>query len=313
MFRLPSLSRPQKNEIPQWLAFLSAATKREMMSFATPSSYLYDDYSTEGNEYNYESLSLLEIASYEGKLLHVKIYLADMNPSQEDVLKSFFRALEAQNSDVALLLLKHGNTSDLVATIKLIRTNDPCGTENQAHYLEKIKKSNHYVFRYNPHVIQGNIALILSAALPDPTLFQQLLTHHKIAEQLDDSGLAAFLSATLNADGSAKKDVNKEIIFNLLDIPAIYKYAHARSFDFGHLLNLKRQYTRQEESICQTNSALSLTSLGGLSSRTTSVADFSRPPSVMGTLFGARSGVVTSVMSDPYDLDRPCTPCTPSF
>jgi hypothetical protein len=307
MFRF--IPHPTQTEKPlsQWAAFISAKTKPEMVALATKSDFFYTDYSDKSDEYNFEYLSLLEIAAQEGALFHVTIYLETMNPSEDDVLKSFFRALEAQHTDVALLLLNYKKTSALVVTKNLMH-NDAFATEDLYDYLSIITKSNHYNFRYTPKAAKGNVALIISAGLADPTLFYTLLGYPEIRAQLIDSGLAAFLSATLHTNGASKEAINLEIAFKLLDIPVVYEYADTRPFDFGSLVEkFDKKTMNTKDSISLVDSSLSLTSLSGMSSRTTPIPFFSRPPSVMGTLVSANSRA-TSVMHDPEDSDRPHTP-----
>ena len=307
MFHFASLPIQTENRLPRWSAFLSAETKAEIIALATKSDFFYIDYSNKGQEYNFEYLSLLEIASQEGARFHVTSYLDAMSPSEDDVLKSFFRALEAQHTDVALLLLNYKKTSDLVAKITLVH-NDACSTEHLYNYISVLTKSNHYNFRYTTNAAKGNVALIISAGLADPTLFDTLLEYPKIRAQLTDSGLAAFLSATLDTDGTRKESINLEIAFKLLDITAVNQHANKRLFDFGPLLNnFKQQSMITKDSISPVDSSLSLTSLSGMSSRTTPVPFFSRPPSVLSTLHNADSRA-TSVMHDPEDSDRPNTP-----
>jgi hypothetical protein len=230
-----------KNTPEKLLAFLSAKTDAEILACAEDAQPYYASYPDDSNEGNYDVVTLLEIASEEGKSDHVRVLLESSETEYSAIFRSFYRALEQQQQGIALQLLDHLNVYDL-AKILLVKS-DPLFSERHDHYLNKISKAKHYVFGFNRHAVTGNIALIMAAALPDALLFNQLISYPELNNQLEYSGITAFLSATLNADGGVKASINTAIVFQLLAIPVVKLYAEFRLFDFETLLTGFKQHT----------------------------------------------------------------------
>jgi hypothetical protein len=221
--------------------FLSAKTDAEILACAEDAQPYYASYPDDANEGNYEVVTLLEIASEQGKSDHVRVLLKSSETEYSAVLRSFYRALEQQQQGIALQLLDHLNVYHL-AKVLLVKS-DPLFSERHGHYFKKISKTKHYVFGFNMQAVTGNIALIMAAALPDALLFNQLISYPELNHQLEYSGITAFLSATLNADGDVKASINTAIVFQLLAIPVVKRYAESRLFDFETLLTDFKQHT----------------------------------------------------------------------
>ena len=232
--------RAQHKTPPKLQAFLLAKTDREILARARDAAAYYASYPHGANEYNYEMVSLLEIAAEEGKYDHVRVLLdstvKDFNETEDhEIIRSFYRALESKQQQIALQLLNHIDIPDL-AQIQLIKSNPLC-SEFHGDYLAKISKTRHYTFCFNQYAVTGNIALIMAAALPDALMFNLLSSYPGLNNQLEASGIAAFLSATLDADGDVKKDINTEIAFQLLALPDVLLYALSQPHNFEALVN----------------------------------------------------------------------------
>ena len=260
------------HDIPESLqAFLFAKTDTGIRTGAAGAQPLYASYPKGSDEYNYDVVSLLEIATEVGKLAHVRVLLESQKTEYGRIVCSFYRALEQQQKSIALLLLDHLNVSDLAKLI--LKTSDPLSLfdEYQGNYLKKISKTKHYVFGFNNKAVTGNIALIMAAALPDASLFNLLLTYESLKRQLDDSGIAAFLVATLDDNGDVKAKINEDIAFQLLSLPHVLSYAASRPFDFEALLN---EFRESVENDCAL-SASSVTTLENYSRSTSRMSEAS--------------------------------------
>lgn len=232
-----------KSTFPRSLkVFLDAETKDDILARAEDTAYIYASYPEGADECNYETLSILEIAAEEGKLEHVKALVEGDVVQYHEVFKSFFRALDAKQCEVALFLLDYINPHH-VAKTQLVKST-PLQDEFHDNYLAKIAKTNHYLFRFNAAAVEGNIALIMAAGLPKADVFNRLLKNDALNNQLFSSGITALLSATLDVDCSIKKDINPDIVFQLLAIPHVANYAGKRRYDFGALLRIYAEWSR---------------------------------------------------------------------
>lgn len=187
---------------------------------------------------NYETLSEFEEICISTKdIEQVKSWLKYKSDGEisREILSGFFRALESNNSSIALYLLSIIPVND-IANHK-INGGDATLDEYHEDYLNKITKVQHYKFCFNRYAKGANVALVLAAAMPDSYVFTELLKIPKLKDQLSSSAKAAFLSATLSDDGSVKNDINQDVAFQLLDIPKVLDYAKEREFDFADLVN----------------------------------------------------------------------------
>lgn len=185
------------------------------------------------DDLNFETPSNFEMDCIEGNIENVNHAL--LNASYEDKLLGFFRSLEHNQRAIALAILDHIKIKDLVGL--RIDSGDPLLSEFHADYLSKIRKLQHYIFGFNPHVVlDANIAIVMAAAMEDDDVFDKLLSMPEMAQALQTSAIAAFLSATLGKTGLVKKDINQDIVFRLLELPQVHAYATSRNFDFSNLL-----------------------------------------------------------------------------
>jgi hypothetical protein len=224
--------------------FLDETEISTMKDLAMKLEPYFDDY-----DYFYNDLFLktkarinqvspLELVAAANKIKHLNLLL-DLkysNPSlplelKKDMINAFFRALENGHTAVILRLLEYPIITNAIVNIKILSSIDSL-------YIKKITKPSYHAFRYNNHIKpRGNIALIMAAALPTSSIFDHLLQNFPlIEEQLSESALGAFLSATRTAQGNPKESINQTIINQLLEFPHVYKYAQTREFDFGDLL-----------------------------------------------------------------------------
>ena len=219
-------------------------------------------------------MSTLAFVASTGKIHHLNALLsANYSEAHEswltnlpDIINAFFRALENGKASVLLRLLQYPGMTDVITDVKLLSTiqkHYPKRVNNQDfyipqllaptinNYLHQITKPDYYPLRYNKEVRpQGNIALIMAASLPSSDIFNYILqTFPLIKQQLANSALVAFLSATRTVDGTPKESINATIVNQLLAVPHVYNYALSREYDLRDLVSAFNDLKKEEAPI----------------------------------------------------------------
>ena len=202
----------------------------------------------------FEKKSILEIAAERGLLNHVRVLLCfkseiatSHTPSSFSRVESFlfelnevgafFRALENGHIAVAQHLLSHlAKFLDFDNAI----INERLISENI--YLSRVARTECYpALLYNGIKLTGNrilnAAFIRAASANDAVIFNMLVQNKSLKEQSARLCIAAFLSATRDAKGKAKpdEDYNRDIVFQLLEIDAVKRFAQSRPYDFNSI------------------------------------------------------------------------------
>ena len=249
-----------------------------------------------------EELSILELVADMGKVDHDRVILdmkSDIASSHAcssvamvesflfelNEVGAFFRALENGHINVAkkllLYLADHFDFDDVSTNEKIIK---------KSPYLSKMTRSSNYnVLSFNQVKITGNLllntALFLAAGLKYADIFNILIKNKPLNDRSTGLCIAAFLAATRNEDGAPKAmvDINRTIVFQLLDIEAVYRFSSSRLYDFGSLISefdTRNSLTNKRGDFGLFKSSSSVNELSDIEAATTDVSS-SRAPSSM--------------------------------